>query len=516
MKKIFVLHPFLFAVSPILFLLSHNIEETSLEEIIQPSLIMILFVLFTQTLLTLIFYKPDYRLTGKKKIALILSLFFIIFFSYGHVFNSVEGLRVFGLVVGKRNYVLAFLILILLSGTYVLIRAKKNLSNLTTFLNIVSVSFVMISIGSIALYELRISDGSENIKGSIENSKEILINKNELPNIYYIILDGYAGSSTLKEEYNYDNQEFENYLTEKGFYIASESRSNYAETMLSLSSSLNMEHINTLGESIDLPMLHKMILENNVMKILKSKGYKIVSLRSSIGTIRRFPIADWDVRCGSFLANEFHQILIGSTILSRFKKYLNTFHFYRERILCTISTLGEIHHKVKKPSFIFCHFMLPHPPYMFGRNGEPTNEDLRFKGLWNKKKPYLDQLIFTNNMMKKVIKKILSEVKNEPIIIIQADHGPLITVGEETSVRTVNARMRIFNAFYLPKKDKNIFYSSITPVNTFRFIFNHYLNTNYELLEDKSYFTNYKMPYNFIDVTDKLLISDSILAKQLP
>jgi len=64
--------------------------------------------------------------------------------------------------------------------------------------------------------------------------------------------------------------------------------------------------------------------------------------------------------------------------------------------------------------------------------------------------------------------------------------------------------MQIFNAIRLPKKDKNIFYDSITPVNTFRLIFNYYFDTDFELLEDKSYFTDYKLPYKFWDVTDSI------------
>ena len=62
--------------------------------------------------------------------------------------------------------------------------------------------------------------------------------------------------------------------------------------------------------------------------------------------------------------------------------------------------------------------------------------------------------------------------------------------------------MRILNAFYLPKNDSSFLYDSITPVNTFRLIFNRYFNMKYESQEDKSYFTRYAMPYKFKDVTD--------------
>jgi hypothetical protein len=63
--------------------------------------------------------------------------------------------------------------------------------------------------------------------------------------------------------------------------------------------------------------------------------------------------------------------------------------------------------------------------------------------------------------------------------------------------------MRIFNAYYLPEGGQDLLYESITPVNSFRLIFNHYFDANFGLLNDYSYFSNYfKQPYKFIDVTN--------------
>ena len=70
----------------------------------------------------------------------------------------------------------------------------------------------------------------------------------ELPDIYYIIFDAYASTSTLKEVYNYDNQNFNDFLTAKGFYVTSKSQTNYPLSFLSLASSLNMKYINYLTD----------------------------------------------------------------------------------------------------------------------------------------------------------------------------------------------------------------------------------------------------------------------------
>jgi hypothetical protein len=504
MKKIFVLHPLLFSFFPILFLYAYNIEETSIREAIIPIIIMVVFALVTQTILTLVLFKSENRMNGKKKTALILSLFLVIFFTYGHIFNLLKHINLIGLNLGRRSFILTFLFLLFLVLSYLVIKTRKDLSKLTKFLNIASITLVLISLFNIITYEIG-RKNKTNETAEINSGETINVSKKNLPNIYYIILDGYANSKTLKEEYNYDNKEFEDFLTAKGFFIASESCSNYAETKFSLASSLNMVLLNHKEmENPDLPKLFKKVLSNKVMKELKSSGFHIVTLESIVGSLQNFEQTDWNIKCGSFFTDEFQDILIESTLLKAFKKWLNLNRFYREKILCTLETLGELPKQINKPSFIFSHIMLPHPPFMFGRNGEPTDEELAFKDVWDKKKRYLDQLIFTNKRMKNIIQRILSESKEEPVIIIQGDHGPFVTLGYEVNEKIIKARMRILNAYYLPKKDKNIFYSTITPVNTFRLLFNHYLDTNYQLLEDRSYFTNYTVPYKFLDVTGML------------
>jgi len=70
-----------------------------------------------------------------------------------------------------------------------------------------------------------------------------MFNKNDIfPDIYYIILDQYPRYDVLEEKYGFDNSEFNNHLTELGFYIADRSFSNYSLTELSLASSLNFQY----------------------------------------------------------------------------------------------------------------------------------------------------------------------------------------------------------------------------------------------------------------------------------
>jgi hypothetical protein len=135
----------------------------------------------------------------------------------------------------------------------------------------------------------------------------------------------------------------------------------------------------------------------------------------------------------------------------------------------------------------------------------------------SEKENYLNQLIYTNRKLKELIDKILSRSKQPPIIVLQADEGPRVFIQQEweelsnkgldyshVSERALLTHMRIFNAYNLPGFNRKL-YKSITPVNTFRLIFNSYFGADYELLEDESYnVEDWVHPYKFANITEKL------------
>jgi hypothetical protein len=62
-----------------------------------------------------------------------------------------------------------------------------------------------------------------------------------------------------------------------------------------------------------------------------------------------------------------------------------------------------------------------------------------------------------------------------PVLVLHGDQGTIIP----------DRRYNLLNAYYLPGQEYDgLLYPSITPVNTFRIIFNQYFNTNLELRDD--------------------------------
>jgi hypothetical protein len=63
------------------------------------------------------------------------------------------------------------------------------------------------------------------------------------------------------------------------------------------------------------------------------------------------------------------------------------------------------------------------------------------------------------------------------VIIIQGDHA----------LAGAKDRFGILNAYYLPGINKDILYPTISPVNSFRIVFNQYFGAKLPLLPDRSY-----------------------------
>lgn len=511
MKKQFIIYPFLFAIYPALFLFSHNIEEVSFSQALITIVIMLVFTLLLLSLLKLIF-KND------KKSGIVTFIFLVLFYSYSYVWQI-------GFI--RHMYLLLLWGAIFICGAYFIMRTRRDLKNLTTILNIVAFSLIATSFINIITYEVRTKSNWENNPGKSNEDRKIdfIKQKNMTPfrDIYYIVLDGYANSSILNEIYGYDNSEFTDYLIQRGFYVAFNSRANYPTTAISLPSTLNMEYIHRKieGKKFVYFLANQMTRQSEVMNFLKSKGYKHILISSGRGPTAYNKYADINLGYRSRFyhseMDEFLMLFAERTILLPFiGKFLANERFTkhnRERVLFTFSELSNIH-KIRGPKFIFAHIISPHPPYVFGKNGEMVAKtDFALHGdIWRAKEPYVNQLIFLNKKIKNFIEETLLKSEVQPIIILQSDHGTQLSFysndrSDEAFIKpnltNLRERMRNFNALYLPQGGDSYLYDSITNVNTFRVILNHYFGENYELLKDKCYYYNKReQPYKFFDVTN--------------
>ena len=72
---------------------------------------------------------------------------------------------------------------------------------------------------------------------------------------------------------------------------------------------------------------------------------------------------------------------------------------------------------------------------------------------------------------------------------------------ESAANTNMQERLGILNAYFLPGYPEDQLPSTITPVNSFRLIFAHYFGADLPLLPDRSYYSTWSQPFNFLDVT---------------
>jgi len=501
LNKTSSIHPFLFAVFPVIFLVSYNADLLLPQEIVIPSLV-ILFAAFV------LWISIGKVLKNKKKSAFIVSSGLVLFFSYGHIYNLVQGQEIGNFLFGRTLVLFPIFFIMFIIGIIYFIKTKRKLDNATTIVNVIAISLVIVSSVNIITYNFE-TDRSLNIIKVDSELETITSNTEKLPNIYYIILDAYARDDVLKEKLDFDNHEFISYLTNKGFYVAPNSHSNYAKTSLSLASSLNMKYVSYSPEeeiSKDNTSYTTLISNNKVMQYLKSRGYVTINISSGWNLTENLDVANVNL-CFSdkYVDSELLIMLVRTTMLKPVSPDLFD-KGQRETILCSFSELSKVHQNFEEPVFVFAHFLIPHPPYVFGSNGESVDSEVFDFDVWDEK-GYLDQVKFSNKKITEFIEAILSDNSNPPIIIIQGDHGSGFSVDLYNLTKNMmKERAPILNAYYFPENPESLIYENITPVNSFRIIFNSYFDEEFEILDDRIYMHQInKNTYEFEDVTDYIM-----------
>lgn len=515
MKKSLVLHPFLFAAFPVLFVFAHNMDQIRASMVPGPIVFTTFAAFLCWSLLSLV-------LRDGKRAGLIVSLFFLLFFSYGicHLEMKVLAARLLGrsTIVTPGHILIPWAILFAL-GTYSFAKTDRNLHNLTSIADIVAGCLVAVCVINIGAYELRSMSAWRGSGSTVDiETQPTYQEAGVLPDIYYIVLDGYARADVLEEIYDYDNTEFIDYLTAKGFYVAHESRSNYSKTLLSLASSLNSTYLDGLVRQIGVEHgsprpVADMVSNSAVFHFLDRHGYEIVTFSTGypgteIRNADRYLAHRW-------YPDEFQVALINMTPLPFVVNALYDMHdWHRQRILYTFDNLADAS-EPRGPTFVFAHILAPHPPFVFGPEGEEIDPEYQFvladgshliggRGMTRDEyvAQYRGQLMFINSRVRGALDAILSTSQRPAIIVLQADHGPGSMLDWDDPDNTdFEERLSILNAYYLPNDGDKYLYDAITPVNTFRVILNHYFGTDLELLDDESYFSTEARPYAFINVT---------------
>ena len=474
-KKNIIAHPFLFAVLPVLILFSANIDYIPSSQLFFSSLLTV-GLAFAVVLIIRVFVL-DWLLAGLFSSPLILG-----FLASGEVYEYLAN------ILANHRYRLQIMLFaaIVVLASYLIyafllfgFRKSRKLLELNKIFNVIAAVLVLYNLSAVVFHR------HKGLPAVIDNIKS-LPRGEEKPDIYFIVLDQFAGLKEIKDVFGYDNSVFVKRLATLGFYVPRDAKTRYLDTDASLADTFNMgetsmEPDGTLTtapngqiiakESDRKKMYAKQVIrENKVARILKSFGYKFVNIGGGYSDTSYNANADENFNCFGFRCkNELNDLLVRSSFL-RFA--LISRKVFRDTISCEFDRLSKTPLE-NSPKFVFAHILCPHLPFVFGPNGEEI--PIKFSRNFRNKQLYLGQYIFASKMAEDTVSTIISRSKTPPVIILVSDHG---------SKESAEYAHSIFCALHLPNNGKTKLSQRLASRNIFRIILDYYFGQDLSLLAE--------------------------------
>jgi hypothetical protein len=433
---------------------------------------------------------------GWQRGGLVATLLIVLFFTAGRA--------VIGLNVERWVIAVAWLGLALL-GLTLIARGARWHGRATVLLNVATLVIVAVNALSLGSYLWASSQHSIGQASAVIPLGAV----EQKPDIYYLVFDRYAGETTLRDDYGFDNAPFLAALEDRGFTVAHHAWANYAKTSLSLGSSLNADFLDAdalrAASSSTFGPIHAALRGHlAVPQTLTSIGYEYVHIGTWWEPTQSNIDADEVLVYGS--AAEYPQALAETTALGLLTAGgpptgddPEVLDQPNANMAFTRYEFDQVERAASRPgpTFVFAHFLVPHPPYVFNRDGsQQTAEQLAERGPDG---AYVEQLRWTNGRILELLDVLLAAPPEErPIVIVQADEGPYparIDADQdgfawfEATDAEIAHKFAILNALYLPNVDAAT--AGVTdrtsPVNNFRIVLNAYFGTELPLRDDTSW-----------------------------
>ena len=470
-----------------LFLYANNLGQARLPDLWRPLAFSVLFSLLVFIILYLI--KRDMAKAGLATVVIVVASF-----SYGHVYTLLGKVSIFGVVPGRHRYLGPVYLVLCVALIWLIWSRVKKPESLLKIVSSIALLLVFVQVAQISYYE--ISSYTIQKKRASESTVNTMTEVDVTRDIYLIVLDAYTRSDLLRDELEFDNSDFLNKLEEMGFYVVPCSRSNYGYTLQSMSSELNMDYLDNLGWEFDDKVLSDKLKHSEVRSFLDNMGYEFVYFETGYPPTE-INDADRFIKASeSTLFTDFEVLYLKTTVFDiPYSLYYKHYSQSNEadidnHVNRVTSTFSGLQHPIESddPLFVYAHIVSPHSPKVFTRKG---GINVRWES------EFISAVdgtyTFVQDQTLKALKEIIAKSDQEPIIILQSDHGDTF----EGGYRNLN-----LNTYYLPGDGEVQLYPTITPVNTFRLIFSEYFGMDYPLLPDIVYASPQDSRYDFTPVVD--------------
>ncbi len=494
------LHPVLLAAYLVLHLYAENLSEVLLVDVVSPLARSVGGALVAFAIASLVF-------RSARRGALVASAGVVAFHAYGH---AAPALASWGF--DDRGQLTVWAAAIVLAAIYAW-RARGSLGPVTGVLNVVALVLVVLVTASIVPYELgRASRGSVARAATAPDAAV----DGPARDIWYLVFDRFGSDEAIERRFGGAvESDLDEWLASQGFQVPAVSRAAYRATDFSLASTLNLRYLDELTETVgrasgDRTPAHALLEDHEVGRFLREQGYRYYHVGSWFGPTVANAHADESLTFGA--TSEFESVLRDTTVLPAVDRALGnepvdlTFRErHRESALFQLRQLRRLT-AAPGPKFVFAHVLLPHDPYVFHGDGSPITEaEARAT---DEAALYQGHVTFVSRHIRETVETLLAGPDStDPIVIIQADEGPLVCRNVDCPSLDPDylaVRFGVLNAMYLPGSDVAV-PDRFTSVNTFRLVFDAYFGADLPLLPDRSFtWPDNDHLYDFQDVTELL------------
>jgi hypothetical protein len=452
------------------------------------------------------------------KTGMIVFFIMLVLFYYGFLYFLIDKF------LGSRlasHYTILFLLTCvgIVFFLFFVLKSERQLNKLNGYLSILMLLLVIVEVGVLVVNFYQYKKDKNLIYSNwvlSDNYRNVPLTDSAKPDIYFIVFDEYTNSSVLKEKWGFDNSGIDNWLKTQGFYVAGGGNSNYNTTPYSVAATLNMDYLPL--QKCPAAINHKYILQsirslskNQVMEILKKEGYSIhfkapfendLEKNDSIHFFEQHPFLSFYNSCLFYhIKTRMWRSMDMSFMIP--KKIQAISFAYTDKLkqryceMCVNDTemqLTQIKSTVdqnirRAPKFVYGHLMITHNPHQFNADGNKKTITEMTDGYYKKrnfKETYTSQVAAANKTIRDMVSLIKEKGRKNTIIILQGDHGFRYLPDADRRYNFAN-----FHAVCFPDSNYQFLYDSISPVNTFRVVFNHFFKQEYPLLKDSSVYLNY-------------------------
>jgi hypothetical protein len=507
-------HPLLFAVYPVLFLYAHNSTNLPVEVLGRPLLAALVLGVSAVALAQVV-------VRDATRGALLASAMMLFWGGYGHVLALLPAAGRIGETLGHHR-VLWPLGFILLSGLACALRREHPNRIRTRYLALAAKGMSLTLVGA-SLLSISWGLGQDFRRPSTEGDRSNPVlgfeaNLDPTEDIYHIVLDGYGRADVLDDLYELDNRPFLAALRTRGFCVADSAHSNYAQTLLSVVSTLSGRYMEVGDIAADGDGTDRRQLSGHLREIMRQH-----SLVSGGAWTRAFATgysATEILNADEYLAptislNEFGRALVAMTPLDALlnlaeSRYGDVLH--RRRVEFTFEHL-PVARDAPPRAYTFAHIIAPHPPFIFAPLEATAGAVVSLAdgshlvgegGLTvdQYRQAYRAQVEAVNERLLKAVDAILANGRRS-VILVHGDHGPGSLLQWEDAVPDSTAareRFSILLALRMSDGDTTACWPSMSPINAIRVMENRLYGTRRDILPDRSFFSTWDRPFDFVEI----------------